>query len=377
MTTHRQLKHRLLRFIDKMLRLRRPVLPTTEDRRNVKDVVSTERSMKTLLWILMFISGSVIYGSYTVLVHLCQVGGKIPFSSSSMVLMIEISKIAISLLLFLPEVCREGLVLPSFKFCLPFAIPACLYCLNNNIAVHMQLHMDPATYQILSNLKIVTTAVLYKFIIKSVLSLSQWCALCLLTVAGIFDSFAGFQTDTGDRSGQFYLTLTGLLMMLAYCTVSGLAGVYTEYILKNQYETSLHLQNILLYTFGITLNGGVWLTNHLRQETSERKNLFEGYSTYTWIIIATQACNGLIMSAVMKHSSNIMRLFIISTAMIVTTLLSMVVPRGHFEDYYNLRPCSCWIVFAKHVFENDAQVLLIFKRRKKAYRVILFIVWSA
>ena len=41
---------------------------------------------------LLFFS-TVVYGSYSVLVHLCEVDGKIPFSSSSAVLMIELCKV--------------------------------------------------------------------------------------------------------------------------------------------------------------------------------------------------------------------------------------------------------------------------------------------
>lgn len=37
---------------------------------------------------------------------------------------------------------------PSLSLCLPFAIPAILYFINNNLAVHMQLQMDPASYQV-------------------------------------------------------------------------------------------------------------------------------------------------------------------------------------------------------------------------------------
>ena len=49
---------------------------------------------------------------------------------------------------YLPEVIREGFKVPTFSFSIPFAVPAVLYCVNNNIAVHMQLHMDPTTYQV-------------------------------------------------------------------------------------------------------------------------------------------------------------------------------------------------------------------------------------
>ena len=42
--------------------------------------------------------------------------------------------------------------------------------------------MDPATYQILGNLKIITTGVLFRVFLRRQLSLLQWIALFLLAV---------------------------------------------------------------------------------------------------------------------------------------------------------------------------------------------------
>ena len=41
-------------------------------------------------------------------------------------------------------------------------------------------------------------------------------------------------------AGIIHITVVGLIMILCYSTVSGLAGVYTEYILKGKYEASTY-----------------------------------------------------------------------------------------------------------------------------------------
>ncbi|XP_041363658.1 probable UDP-sugar transporter protein SLC35A4 [Gigantopelta aegis] len=320
------------------------------------DICTTTKS-NDVLWYFMLCVEVVIYSSYTILVHLCEVDGKIPFSSSSMVLCIEVLKIVISVVLYTPHVrvhglqlppvsyCLlftlpivisvvlytphvrvHGLQLPPVSYCLLFTVPALLYCINNNIAVHMQVDMDPTTYQVLSNLKIGTTAVLYRIVIKRKLSSMQWFALCLLTVAGILDSYGGIHSREGKSAGEIHLTIRGLIMISIYCIISGLSGVYTEYVLKANFQTSLHLQNILLYVFGIILNGTVWLLQtSTNPDSDEPYDLFKGFSLYTWVIIITQACNGLIMSVIMKYRSNITRLFIISCAMLLTTLMSVII----------------------------------------------------
>ena len=121
-----------------------------------------------------------------------------------------------------------------------------------------------------------------------------------------------------------YIRPLGLPMILIYCTLSGLAGVLNEWILKMHYSESLHMQNVYLYTYGTLLNlipaFGIPL---LVSDSLYQVNPFKGFSIYTWLVIATQALNGLFMSVLIKHTSNIIRLFVISFSLIVTTLLSV------------------------------------------------------
>ena len=49
----------------------------------------------------------------------------------------------------------------SWKLLL-YAVPALCYCVNNNLGVALQRFMDPATYMVLGNFKIVTTAILFR-----------------------------------------------------------------------------------------------------------------------------------------------------------------------------------------------------------------------
>lgn len=37
-------------------------------------------------------------------------------------------------------------------------------------------------------------------------------------------------------AGQIHLTVTGLAIICMYCTLSGLGGVYSEFVLKKKYE---------------------------------------------------------------------------------------------------------------------------------------------
>ncbi|XP_031553771.1 probable UDP-sugar transporter protein SLC35A4 isoform X2 [Actinia tenebrosa] len=306
--------------------------------------------LMSILWQLMFIAGVFIYGSHSILINLCKVDGKIPFNSASVVLLIELAKLLFSLFFFIPEALAGNIHSPSVKTVLAFSIPAVLYCINNNIVVHVQLYLDPASFQVLGNLKIATTAVLYWLIIKRKISRQKWISLFLVTLAGISNSYGGLhphheiiKDNKQQVENKIYVTLLGVLLMLLYCTISGLAGVYTEYILKRQFKVSLHLQNSLLYTYGVVLNFWAFIINDSIQNNTHETvsgsglgDFFTGYSMWTFLIIITQAMNGLIMSAVMKHASNITRLIIIACAMVVTTILSVLVFSLQLNIYFIL-----------------------------------------
>lgn len=120
-----------------------------------------------------------------------------------------------------------------------------------------------------------------------------------------------------------------------------LSGVYTEYILKKSNDLPLSLQNILLYIFGVGINGGSYVVQALSFEHDNAgtidinaTHLFSGYSYLTWIMIVTQAINGLIMSIIFKHSNNIARLFLVSSSMVVTTLLSVLLFHLSLNVYF-------------------------------------------
>lgn len=278
---------------------------------------SANRLLQRGLWALMLLLSVAIYGSHAPLLTLCKVDGAIPFSSTSVVVLVELTKLALSLLFLLVGVQEPPGAALSWRHAAPFALSALLYAANNNLVVHMQLFMDPSTFQVLSNLKIVSTALLYSLLLRRRLGWRRWLALLLLLAAGVAYSCGGLRGH-GDPGGmRLHVTPVGLLLLSVYCLISGLSAVYTEAILKSQ-ALPLSLQNIFLYFFGVLLNllGSVW--------SGMEGGFLEGFSPWVLLVVLSQALNGLIMSVVMKHSSNITRLFVISCSILVNALLSVV-----------------------------------------------------
>ncbi|XP_068442474.1 probable UDP-sugar transporter protein SLC35A4 [Clinocottus analis] len=280
---------------------------------------------KRILWGILFGLMVLIYGSHAPLIALTKVDGQVPFNPSSCVVMIELSKLLISLVTLVSTGSTSALhAAPPLVRVAPYAVPAILYALNNNLVVLMQAYMDPSSYQVLSNLKIASTALLYSLCLGKRLRPSQWLALGLLMGAGVCHSYSSLDLGDLDRAEaeegpRLHITAWGLFLVLVYCCVSGLAAVYTEKVLKSQ-KLPLSLQNLYLYVFGVAING----ISSSSFGASE-KSFLEGFSGVVWIIIAGQAANGLLMSVVLKHGSGITRLFVISFSMLVNALLSWAI----------------------------------------------------
>lgn len=277
-----------------------------------------------LRWGFVLLLSVLAYGSHAPLIALCKVGGRVPFSSSSVVVLIELAKLSASSALLLARdrgslaCCGEAV---SFRAALPFAVPAALYAVNNNLVVHMQQLMDPVTFQVLSNLKIVATAAFYSLLLRQRLPARKWLALFLLTAAGACHAGAMRQPEEEEEElaahARLFITPLGTAAIAAYCSISGLSAVYTERALKSG-PLPLSLQNLFLYAFGVAINLAAYAAS------SPAAGFFEGYSSWVAVIIATQALNGLLMSVIMKYDNSITRLFVISCSMLVNAALSVL-----------------------------------------------------
>ncbi|KAD4982191.1 hypothetical protein E3N88_18862 [Mikania micrantha] len=115
-----------------------------------------------------------------------------------------------------------------------YPIPAALYLVKNLLQYYIFAYVDAPGYQILKNLNIISTGVLYRIILKKKLSEIQWAAFILLC--------AGCTTAQLNPSSDHVLQtpFLGWMMAIIMALLSGFAGVYTE--------------NFWLYVFGMVFN---------------------------------------------------------------------------------------------------------------------------
>jgi hypothetical protein len=97
------------------------------------------------------------------------------------------------------------------------------------------------------------------------------------------------------------------VMLLTAATITAVSSVWNEQCVK-VLDADLHVQNIVLYSFGVVFNLLVFYASPYGSLSGSRSlNLFEGYS---WWVIAVIACNslvGIVITAVYKYSDAVMK----------------------------------------------------------------------
>lgn len=228
------------------------------------------------------------------------------------------------------------------------AIPACLYTLQNTLQYVAVSNLDAATFQVTYQLKILTTALFSVTMLHRSLSLKKWISLLLLT-AGVAivqlpspgGSTAAASTQSsdstdanhqrrsatyegihGDNSAEPEMNRTiGLIAVAIACTISGLAGVYFEKVLKGS-STTLWVRNIQLsfyslfpaFFIGVVFKDGSGIV---------QRGFFDGYNGVVWTAIAFQAAGGIVVALCVNFADNIAKNFATSISILISCLASV------------------------------------------------------
>eukprot|EP00753_Platysulcus_tardus_P014476 PLAT4374.1.p1 GENE.PLAT4374.1~~PLAT4374.1.p1 ORF type:complete len:340 (+),score=170.10 PLAT4374.1:1-1020(+) len=268
--------------------------------------------------LLLFVSATLIYGIVPVLTTMSKTPeGSYPYNQIGVVMLVEVVKFASSFLGAYRQASSSGASLLSWRPNLTelawVATPTLLYVAQNNLTFRALFYMDPATFQVLSNLKNVSTALLWRFLLKRNLRSYQWMAVLFMLLGSFSFSLSnsgGCDGDgVGSGSGSAVLRsgtgIVGFVIMLIIAALSGGGSVSTEYAYQREGASGLHFLNMQMYGLGVVFNLLLFLLD------SSPIGLLEGITPVTWMIIAARSLGGLLISLVFKRASSIIRLFII------------------------------------------------------------------
>jgi len=278
-----------------------------------------------------FAVGATMYALVGILPQLSLSGnGKMDYDNAAVVVLAEMGKFVLSLSFLTNWDMRSSAITDNFagfkEVFVYFSLPAFLYAVSNNLNILLALHMDVATFQVLMQSGIVFTSILWWIVFRKPLSLTQWTAIGILTIGSALTSLQ----KTGGGSNQMGIySLSAALLIVVSLTCSTVAAVATEWIYKRVVlNDCIHVHNLAMYTWGILINSVAYIF----QRKSEYP--FQGFNIYTWLIVLNFVFLGLAMSVVMKHFSNITKLFISGASMYISTLAAFflfhLIPSAYF-----------------------------------------------
>ncbi|MCO5614739.1 hypothetical protein L7F22_069023 [Adiantum nelumboides] len=253
-----------------------------------------------------------------ILTTLSQTDGKYLYDYGTVPLLAELLKLTISIFMLWKEETATGIRSSlDWRTARLYPIPSLIYLIHNNVQFATLTYVDTSTYQILGNLKIVTTGILFRVFLRRKLSNLQWMAIALLTVGTTTSQIKG--CGEGHCGSLFSSPYEGYVLGIVSAFLSASAGVYTEFLMKKTND-SLYWQNAQLYVFGVLFN---FLRLVLEGGWQKVWGLLNGYGYLTWLVVLNLGCTGLLVSWIMKYADNIVKVYATSLAMLLTMIFSI------------------------------------------------------
>ncbi|XP_059307540.1 CMP-sialic acid transporter 2-like isoform X2 [Lycium ferocissimum] len=243
---------------------------------------------------------TVLTSSQSILIVWSKRAGKYEYSVTTANFLVEALKCALSLAALVRIWRKDGVtddnrLSTTWDEVKVYPIPAALYLVKNLLQYYIFAYVDAPGYQILKNLNIISTGILYQIILKRKLTEIQWAAFILLC--------AGCTTAQLNPSSDHVLQapLQGWVMAIVMALLSGFAGVYTEAIIKKRPSRNINVQNFWLYVFGMIFNAFAIMTQDFDAVMND----------------------GIAVSMVMKYADNIVKVYSTSVAMLLTAVVSV------------------------------------------------------
>mmetsp|Transcript_23226 Transcript_23226/g.38833 ORF Transcript_23226/g.38833 Transcript_23226/m.38833 type:complete len:452 (-) Transcript_23226:223-1578(-) len=271
---------------------------------------------------------------------------KYRYSAVLVILLAEILKLVLSIIAFswfatrnpenaLAAKTQVVAALTPRRF-LRFSLPAVVYTIENHIrfAVLKEL-ASPVTWVVFSHLEIPIVALMTVFILGRRLSIPQWISVILLVDGVMASQMAICESRLGvkcDHLSDF--PITALFMVLLSALMAATAGTAVEYLFKEEYGTSLHLQNSQLYVWGIVSNAVVLVVQE--RKAMEVGTLWDGFDKQVIFILITMALQGLCVAAVVKHMSNVAKVYASACGLFVAALMSAIMSDFDFSLPFSL-----------------------------------------
>lgn len=199
---------------------------------------------------------------------------------------------------------------------LKLMVPSILYTVQNSLQYYSMSVLSAPVFQVLYQMKIITTALFSVLILNKRLLNAQWVSILCLAVGVALVQLSQLNPSSDGNKTNGAL---GLLSVVCSCVTSGFAGVYFELVLKGS-SSSLWFKNVQLSFIGMVVGLASCYLNSSSRIASE--GFLIGYNKFVIIVILLQALGGLIVAIVVKYADNVLKGFATSLSIILSALFS-------------------------------------------------------
>ena len=273
-----------------------------------------------------------IFGTYIglwvsvhLLIYRSKRDGSPPYNSTSAVLVTELVKLTLAIGMYLAH---DGTLLQlarataaAMGLLLRYSVPALLYCVVNNLMFANLSYFDPGTYNVLSQLRIVLTGLLYQVLFSKRLSRSQWLSIALIAVGCVTKESSKLGASPVARGAA----ASAWLLLLAQMLASVFAGVYNEVLLKGSAGSAAvptNLQNAFLYLSSVGWNLLFLVSKGALREALAPENVSALLTPNLLAVIAIMSTVGMVTGFFLKHLDSVLKAIASALDVIFCTVLS-------------------------------------------------------
>jgi UDP-sugar transporter A1/2/3 len=255
-------------------------------------------------------------------------------------------------------------VRPNVREAFQYAVPELIYFTNNVLVFVILEYLDATTFQLLGQLKIVFTGILFRIVLRRRLSDFQWLAIWQLACGATVSQIPSSQPQ--ETKAPFF----GVVLSVISCCLSALAGIYNEKIMKDKVETSIHWQNLQLYTWGIVIGViGAPIEHFIKElfshQAEQPQGFLSGYNIWGVVVVLNNMFMGLSISAILKFVDNIARVYTHTMAMLATSVLAVIL---FHERTVSLQMCMGIAIVSSSAVQYNLNVADVKERLEEAQK---------
>jgi len=261
------------------------------------------------------------------------------YSTSSALLAMELVKLLLSMwmVVFSSEQSDvpSGSAMSKYIFLIAHSwkmlVPAAIYLVMNILGFVALGHLDAATFSVVAQMKVFTTAIFSVLILGRQLPLRKWRALTTLTLGVILisnEAMPKVAPSVGESEGKHAHKLRefaiGMAASFGDVLLSGFVSIYFEMVLKSKSETfSVWDRNLQLAFWSSIIYAPIMVYDN-------PENPFQGWSVVTCGCAAVGALGGVLVALSIKYTDSIMKTIATTGSIVLTTVLNAAFLSGPF-----------------------------------------------